>query len=463
MQPTRRDLLRFGLGSAAAGATLGLVGCGEVNRQISPSRGAAKLPDKIDPAEVRIANRLGFGPAGDELDKIRQMGQADYVRYCMKADQSEDLRLAFQLRRLDAPAYDAYDLKDMPEDQVLTQLQTGSILRSVYGANPLVERMVDFWSNHFNVYGRKGMAAYRLGKDGREVIRDNALGNFRELLLDSARSPAMLMYLDNHFNSKAIPNENYAREIMELHTLGVDGGYSQKDVMEVARCLTGWGLETRGLFQTRGQSRKGAYHFDPEKHDDGEKLVLGHRIPAGGGEKDGERVVDILVNHPSTARHVCRKLCRTFIGDPDAKVRAKAEKAFLASKGDIRATLEPILISQELLDGPPILKRPLDYIASSLRATGAQTDGSTGIQRHLADMGQPLYQWPMPDGYSEEAEAWTGTMLARWNFALALAEDRIPGTRIVNGNDAKATIAPLSGHPRESVAMALLTPEYQWR
>ena len=460
MLTTRRDLIRAGFATAAVGA---LTGCAEINPRLSPSREPARLPDKIDPAEIRLANRLGFGPAGEDLIQIRELGQAVYAEKSLAANQPEDFMLNYQLRRLDAPAFDAYDLRDMPEDQVLTQLQTGTILRSIYGANQLQERLVDFWSNHFNIYGRKGLAAYRLAKDGREVIRTHALGNFRDMLLASAQSPTMLMYLDNHFNSKAMPNENYAREIMELHTLGVDGGYTQRDVMEVARCLTGWGLETRRPWEAKQWTCRGTFRFNEELHDDGEKMVLGHRIPAGGGQADGKRVIDILAEHPSTARHVCRKLCRTFIGTPDAKVRSEAERAFLASKGDIRATLRPILKSKELLDGPPILRRPFDFLVAAVRATGAQTDGSSGIQTHLTAMGQPLNQWLMPDGYTEEASAWTGTMLARWNFALALTEDRIPGSKLADTNRTDRTLGHLSQHPRESLAVALMSPEYQWR
>jgi uncharacterized protein (DUF1800 family) len=463
MQTTRRDLLRAGLATATVGALGGLTGCAEINQRLSPARDAARLPDKVDPADIRLANRLGFGPAGEDLVQIRELGQEAYVEKSLKADQPEEFMLNYQLRRLDAPAYDAYDLRDMPEDQVLTQLQTGTILRSVYGANQLRERLVDFWSNHFNIYGRKGLAAYRLAKDGREVVRANALGNFGDMLLASAQSPAMLMYLDNHFNSKAVPNENYAREIMELHTMGVDGGYTQRDVMEVARCLTGWCLETRRPWEAKKWTHRGTFRFDEEAHDDGEKTVLGHRIPAGGGQNDGKRVIEILISHPSTARHVCRKLCRTFIGTPDAKVRPEAERAFLDSKGDVRATLRPILMSKEILEGPPILRRPFDFLVAAVRATGAQTDGSAGIQAHLTAMGQPLNQWLMPDGYTEEATAWTGTMLARWNFVLALAEGRIPGTKLADTSRTQQTLGHLSQHPSESLAVALLAPEYQWR
>ena len=463
MQTTRRDLLRAGLATATVGAIGSVTGCADINQRLSPARDSARLPEKIDPTEIRLANRLGFGPAGQDLVDIRDLGQDAYVERGLRAEAPEDFLLNYQLRRLDVPAYDAYDLRDMPEDQVLNQLQTGTILRSVYGANQLLERLVDFWSNHFNIYGRKGMAAYRLAKDGREVIRTNALGNFGDMLLASAQSPAMLMYLDNHYNSKTVPNENYAREIMELHTLGVDGGYTQRDVMEVARCLTGWCLETRKPWEAKQWTRRGTYRFDAEAHDDGEKTVLGHRIPAGGGEQDGKRVIDILVTHPSTARHLSRKLCRTFIGTPDAKVRREAERAFLASKGDIRETLRPILKSREILDGPPILRRPFDFLVAAVRATGAQTDGNAGIQAHLTAMGQPLNQWLMPDGYTESASAWTGTLLARWNFALALVEGRIPGTKLSDTSRTRQTLAHLSQHPDESLAIALMSPEYQWR
>lgn len=302
---------------------------------------------------------------------------------------------------------------------------------------------MDFWANHFNIYGRKFLAAYRIPADQAGVIQTHALGSFPEMLTASAHSTAMLLYLDNQLNIEGVPNENYARELMELHSLGVHGGYTQRDVREVARCFTGWTMETR-LLRPRGRFR-----FDPDLHDDGEKLVLGHKIGAGGGKADGERVLEILATHPATAHHISGKLCRHFLGDEDTG-RSDVEKAYLRSSGNVSEMLSVIFAQEAILSGPPIAKRPFDFVVSSLRAVNASTNGEKPLQNYLDQMGQPLYQWPMPDGYPDKTSAWTGSLLGRWNFAMALCSDSIPGTRVA-----------LTDH--EEVALRLCQPSFQWR
>jgi len=453
---TRRDLL---IGGAAAAT---LAGCADVSRRISPPGVAAASPGRGGP-ERRIADRVGFGPTGNQLQEMRSGGVQTWIDRQIAADLPEDPRLVIQTRRFATIELPEGDARDFPQNYILRELQAYSILMAVYSANQLFERMADFWSNHLNVYGRKGLAAYRIGRDGREVVRAHAMGQFQDLILASAKSPAMLMYLDNHFNRKGAPNENYAREIMELHTLGVDGGYTQRDVMEVARCFTGWGIETGFL------KRRGAFAYRDELHDKGEKIVLGQRIPAGGGIEDGERVVELVCAHPATANHIARKLTRHFRGDEDPKWVAKVERAFRESKGDIRATIKPLL-TEAGLDGPPMVKRPFDYAVSSIRAVGAQTDGGPGLQRRLEEMGQPLFQWPMPDGYPVDADAWTGTLLARWNFALDLCHDRIEGTRAgFDDLDVYDSILMRDPEPgkdrtgRRAATLAILSPEFMWR
>jgi uncharacterized protein (DUF1800 family) len=315
-----------------------------------------------------------------------------------------------------------------------------AIIRAVYSPHQLRERMVDFWSNHFNIYARKGNSVFFKPADELETIRKHALGTFPELLRASAHSPAMLQYLDNQVNRRkdgkgAGANENYARELMELHSLGVHGGYTQKDVQEVARCLTGWGIEERNVFQRLVASDRkpmGSFRFDPEKHDKGAKVVLGEPIAPGRGIEDGNQVLEILSMHPMTARYISQKICRYFLGD-GASADAwtpRLSKIYLETKGDIRKMLRPLLLSDDLLNGQPVLKRPFDFSVSALRALNADTDGGKALQLHLAHMGQPLYQWPMPDGYPDRTAAWTGSLLARWNFATALAGASLPGTAV---------------------------------
>ena len=367
---------------------------------------------------------------------------------------------------------------------MLRGLQQAAILRAVYSRHQLQERLVDFWTNHFNIYARKGDGTYFLPADQIKVIRPNALGKFPELLKASAHSPAMLSYLDNNVNQKGRANENYARELMELHTLGVHGGYSQKDVQEVARCFTGWTVENRFL------RRKGFYRFDESRHDNGEKIVLGHKIPAQGGEKDAEMVLDILVKHPNTAKYISEKLCQHFLGEVAGDWPQKMAQIYLKTGGDIKAMLRPLLMSDEIKTGVPIIKRPFDFLASSLRALGADTDGGQPLQEHLRKMGQPLHLWPMPDGYPTKTESWTGSLLARWNFAIALTHGAIGNTSLnlpalIEKRDAASALTEIIlGHragektdlmhiitknlqDNKSVqsiaAMLLCAPEFQWR
>ncbi|MBW3623861.1 MAG: DUF1800 domain-containing protein, partial [Armatimonadetes bacterium] len=431
MSIKRRDLFRWG---ATAGAGSLLTGCSRVvHRVTAPAfpEAFALPPGEIGP-EVRLLNRIGFGPAPGEVERVKAMGIPAFVEEQLhppEEDLNRDLRgegrnLALRLRGIDALREHPMELRDLPDYEVLAQIQQAAILRAVYSPHSLRERMVDFWGNHFNIYGFKGWSGFFKPRDEIEVIRRHALGTFPDLLRASARSPAMLIYLDNEVNARGVPNENYARELMELHTLGVHGGYTQKDVQEVARCLTGWTLEDRFL------RRKGTFRFDPAQHDDGPKTVLGTTIPSGGGEHDGERVLEILAHHPATAAFIAGKLCRHFLGEINPAWEAKLAAIYAKTGGDIPAMLRPLLLSPDLLAAPPVMKRPYDYMISALRALHADTDGGKPLQAHLSRMGQPLYQWPMPDGYPDRTSAWTGSLLARWNFALALAAGEIEGTTL---------------------------------
>jgi uncharacterized protein (DUF1800 family) len=241
-------------------------------------------------------------------------------------------------------------------------------------------------------------------------------------------------------------NENYARELMELHTLGVDGGYTQKDVQEVARCFTGW-----TIFAPRGagaaatlngpraemlRENAGKFFFNPRAHDDGEKVVLGHKIPAGGGFKDGLMVLDILAHSPATAKYVATKLARHFVSDnPSPALVDRVAAAFTKSEGDIRETLRAIFFSPEF-NSPEAyrtkVKRPFELAISAIRTLGAETNGGPQLHQWIARMGEPLYGFQTPNGYSDTAESWvnTGGLLERLNFGLTLASNRIPGTRV---------------------------------
>ncbi len=474
MSVSRREVLQAGAGLGVA-ATVG--GC----TTFASRYAAAPLPAELPPPKLahspafRLLNRAAFGPVPGQVAEVEASGLSTFLDAQLKPGGDENPALMIALQGIMPLRMDATELRDEPEHEVLRGLQQAAILRAVYGRWQLQERLVDFWSNHFNIYGRKGLAAYRKATDETKVIRPHVFGSFGEMVKASAQSPAMLAYLDNQLNTSAGPNENYARELMELHTLGVGGGYTQRDVEEVARCFTGWTYETRYL------KPRGKFRFDETRHDFGEKKVLGQRIPAGGGMEDGLRVIEILAAHTSAAKFVTRKLCKYFVGTDDGPAQRAAERAYQDSKGDLRAVTAAIVKSPEMLEGAPIVKRPFDYVVSALRGLGATTDGSRGVQGHLQSMGQPLYQWPMPDGYPDGAEAWTGSLLARWNFAAALASGAVGGTTIPlaaliqrGGGDA-ATVAanlllgspdsqvPRLEMPADAFAATLATPEFQWR
>jgi len=340
---------------------------------------------------------------------------------------------------------------------VVIELQSAAFLRAAYSKRQLYERMVHFWENHFNIYVERAADRLLLTSFDRDTIRPFALGSFRALLGATAHSPAMLFYLDNwqsaaeHGGENGKPvrplgglNENYARELLELHTLGVNGGYTQKDVEEVARCFTGWtiyNVNTVGLFV-----------FEPGRHDQGEKTVLGHRIPPGGGIADGEMVLDILARHPSTAHFIATKLARMFVSDdPPPSVVNRAAEVFLRTNGSIADTVRSILTSREFASprsDSAKMKSPFEYAVSAVRMLGAESDGGPAMQYWLAQMGGSIFGRVTPDGYPDRAAAWlsTGTLIERMNFAVALANNRIIGTHYPATKP--ADVALVVGSPR---------------
>ncbi|HEY1239869.1 MAG TPA: DUF1800 domain-containing protein [Bryobacteraceae bacterium] len=331
-----------------------------------------------------------------------------------------------------------FELAAGPREVVARDLAEGKLLRAVYSNRQLEEILVDFWFNHFNVYLDKGADRYLVTSYERDVIRPRVLGKFRNLLEATAKSPAMLFYLDN-WQSVANPagrggrrrnglNENYGRELLELHTLGVDGGYTQKDVTEVARCFTGWTIKQPQL--------GGEFTFNPRQHDDGEKIVLGTRIPAGGGIHDGEKVLDILSRRPATAHFISRKLATRFVADdPPSSLVDRMAQTFLKSDGDLRAVLKTMIESKEFWSVDAYrskLKSPLEMVASAVRAVNGDVDFAFALTNQVAQLGEPLYRKQEPTGYSDSGQEWINSagLLARMNFALSLANNRVPGVKV---------------------------------
>jgi uncharacterized protein (DUF1800 family) len=520
MKVTRRDCLKAGGLADALTAT----GCADLTRPVSqppiprgwteepsgpshpaprPQAAPAQHPAQEERGEERAAddfsiwrtlNRAGFGPRPGDLRRVREMGLDAYLEEQLAPERIPEARaVGWRLWMLDSLEADTDFRYELPREQVPPELQQAAVLRAVYSARQLQEVMVDFWTDHFNISQLKGDGAFLKTADDAEVIRKHALGKFRDLLFASATSPAMLSYLDNGRNTRDAGNENYARELMELHTLGVEGGYTQRDVQEVARCFTGWSFEDEGSW------RRGAFLFQPEAHDDGPRHVLGVTLPAGLGRRHGERVLEILADHPATARFIAFKLCRRFVADAEAVPGALMERlarTFRRSGGDVRQTLSVLLRSDEFRCGPTRkLKRPFDFVVSAVRALNGETSGK-GVLEHLQRMGQLPFQWAMPNGYPDHAAAWLPGLLARWNFAAALVSGQIEGTTVdleallraakaqAPEAQARALQIALLGRPQpaltarpaddllrsrgsqalaQAAALLLAAPEFQWR
>jgi len=479
---------------------------GQILRQMQRSGNA---PPELAAAIDARKNGQAAAPNAGGAPKADTNGEMTKPNGAAKADDPQNNEAYRNAIR------DYYIKNGLKPPQVLTaQLQASRIMRAVYSERQLQEVMVDFWTNHFNVFAGKGADRWLLISYDRDTIRPHTLGKFYDLLLADAQSPAMLFYLDNFQSvspnanmrgpgaglgqrrpqaqrgglldilmgggaamrrnqqgqganlpgqqqarqqqqqqqrAKRGINENYARELMELHTLGVEGGYTQKDVQEVARCFTGWTIYNPrgggGLFGMADESKAGTFYFNPRLHDDGEKVVLGHKIPAGGGVKDGLMVLDILAHHPSTAKFIATKLARRFVSDnPSPALVQHIADVFLKTDGDIRETLRAIFTSPEFNSAEAYrakIKRPFELAISAIRTLGGDTNGGPAIHQWIAKMGQPLYGYQTPNGYSDMAENWvnTGALLERLNFGLALASNRIPNTHVdltrFAGGDAK--------------------------
>ncbi len=520
MALSRRNFLKLG-GLAAAGSTVSA--CSAASRYVArrqlpetltlaePSPGIDSGPGDtvgtgqqpspaVDPL-WRLLNRAGYGPRPGELEAAREMGAAAWLAWQLEPETIEDTAADLFSRSLTLYHMDPDQLLEQERRDAAGELLAATVMRAVLSRRQLYEVMVEFWSDHFNIYlGKNRFQVFLKIVDDRDVIRPHALGRFSDLLRASAQSPAMLVYLDNVRNVRGNPNENYARELMELHTLGVDGGYTQQDVMELARALTGLGVYRRGRQQ-------GRVHFNDEQHDRGEKVILGRAFPAGQSlAQDLDQVLDLLAGHESTASFICTKLIRRFVADdppPDMVDRVAA--VFRQSGGEIKTVLEAILGDPALATAPAKLKRPYTYFVSALRALGVDLDplsrGRRELFRWLEQLGQAPFQWPPPNGYPDVAPAWAGNLLPRWNFGLALALGqsralRLPLDRLsamidsqdeaalldlfavlTSGQRLPATLRPFyieylsAGNPRqrekqlrlrEAVALMLTGPTFQW-
>lgn len=440
---------------------------------------------------IQALNRLTFGARPGDALKVRAIGLDNWIEQQLRPEKINDSAIEQFVARYPAINRDQNDLlvryaqqqrerREMKREradttglmtaadsiairrqmqqrgnltrQVVTQLQSSRVARAVASERQLQEVMTDFWENHFSIYAQKGPPeAYYLTDFDQNVVRPRALGKFRDLLGAVAQSPAMLFYLDNarsmaesnrptlgrqQRQQRQQPqqrkrpglNENYGRELLELHTLGVDGGYTQQDVINVARAFTGWTINP--------PAQGGGFIFRPQVHDAGEKTVLGHKLAAGRGMEDAEDVLDILSRSPATARYISFKLARRFVSDSPSKALVDhAAQVFLTTDGDIREVLRAIITSPEFFSQQAFrskVKSPFEVVVSAMRALDAPPDSSPRTAQVIAFLGQPIFGHQAPNGWPETGESWmnTGAILNRINFGMAVAAGRLPGVNI---------------------------------
>ncbi|MEP7380758.1 MAG: DUF1800 domain-containing protein [Gemmatimonadota bacterium] len=369
-----------------------------------------------DSALTRLVRRVTNGVTEDELKLAQKLGYNGYINYHLGYSKIEDgATQTFVGQNYPLLTQTGDQLYNIDQRLVIDQLTEGALYRAAFSKRQLYERMVECWSDHFNIAFPQ--VNYLKLVDDRDVIRKYALGRFPDLLKASAHSPAMLEYLDNTRNRQRTLNENYAREIMELHTLGTAGGYTQGDVRELARVFTGWTIAGRGTFT-----------FDPTGHDFGAKTVMGQlfqAMPTSAGaaaKSEGDQMLDFLTAHPNTAKFIGRKLLRWLLEyEPSAAQITAVANVYTRTQGDIPAMVRAVLSPANVAAAAPKFKRPYHFLVSSLRATKpAVRKVSTLADRWLRLLGQPLFYWDPPDGYPDRADYWAGGVMQRWNFAVYL-------------------------------------------
>lgn len=452
---------------------------------------AAKVPPLAPWADprLRLVRRATYGPRGSDVADILGQGYQRWLNDQVNYTRIDDVTLTTDVAaRWPNLTRSAGDLALVNAGTLRSELQQATLYRAVFTRRQLYERMVEFWTDHFSIDIEK--VGYLKVIDDREVIRKHALGRFSDLLKASAHSPAMLAYLDQNLSRAGAPNQNYVRELMELHTLGVDGGYTQQDVEELARVFTGWTI-----------TGAGAFSFNASRHDFGAKTVLGVTIPATSpgigaeGVKEGEQMLDVLLNHPSTGRFLATKLLKWFVTPEPTSTQIEAVAgAYRATKGDIKRMVRATLNEGWLAQAPLKFKRPFHYVASGLRATTALVTNITSAVNTVGSLGQPLFLWETPDGFPDLMEYWIGNITPRWAFATSLAASTsttsvrvnvapyLAGTpdaalEMINreffgGELASATRAQLRGYltggtfndarVRETMALAMSGHEFQW-
>jgi uncharacterized protein (DUF1800 family) len=405
-------------GAASRRALLALFGAGAL---VTMARAQSEKTESLSPAQLRnrFLRRTSYGPLEREVTKATQMGYDAYLEYQLDYEAIDDSQSEHEIEWYSTVFWSVRDLFKAREDVVAHELAAATILRAVWSKRQLYQRMVEFWTDHFNIHQDK-VGVLKTVHD-RDVIRRHALGNFRDLLMANAKSPAMLLYLDNTSSSRESPNQNLAREIMELHSLGTNGGFTQDDVIAMSKCLTGW---TTVLWPYDAEN-VGQFYYDRTMHHNGPKTFLGKEFPSGQGIKDGEQAVNMLSIRRACGKLLGRKLCLYFLGHlPSEELENEIADVFGSTKGDIKSMLRVVLRQDNLAASPLTLKRPFHYAMGLIRHSAATISGVWSVQEMLNQLGQHPFAWAPPNGYPMEASRWRTGMLARWNAAYEVFADQ---------------------------------------
>lgn len=373
----------------------------------------------------RLLRRISYGPIQEEIQEAKRLGYDAYLDSQLNYEAIDDSASEQAAAYYSAINFSVRDLFKVREDVAKEDLADATITRAVLSKRQLYQRMVEFWTDHFNVYYDK-VGVLKVVHD-RDVIRRFALGNFPRMLLANTMSPATLVYLDNDPSTRLAPNQNLARELMELHSIGVDGGYTQADVVNVARCLTGWSVRLWPEYVPD----IGQFVFNKDNHFNGEKTVLNKTIAKGGWQTDGEKVVQILASNRNTGRFLGTKLCKFFLGmEPGPTLREYLADIYINTGGEIKPMVKAVLAQENLAASSLFMKRPFHFTMGLLRQTSAQAAYLGPIREALYTMGQHPFEWSPPNGYPTAQAYWSGGLLARWNFGFQLLAREIDNVRV---------------------------------
>ncbi len=456
-----------------------------------------------DPKILHLINRLSFGPRPRDVERVQSIGVERYLQEQLNPNGSLPETLNQKLSQLKFQSMNPTQLaieygavlpaserqqKRKDSNQILAEAKQVKLLRAIDSPHQLEEVMTDFWFNHFNVASSKGIAKVWVGNYENTAIRPYVFGKFQDLLMAISKHPAMLHYLDNQSNSAANNpkakkglNENYARELMELHTLGVKGGYSQQDVTNLARILTGWGYQSYNAKQNNIDTAF-TFQFNPKRHDFGTKVFLGKTI-TGSGEAEVIEAMSMLAKSPATAKHISYQLAQYFVkDDPPASLVNKMQKRWLETDGDIRSVLNTLFHSSEFWSASKAkFKTPLQYVVSTVRVTSLEVKNPEPLARQLQQMGMPLYNCATPDGYSNTSSTWlsSNALTQRLDYASTLSSGRLKlGASQqkpvpIDANLLSATISPFltpatrdkiaKNQPNLQATLMLGSPDFMYR